>query len=110
MNSYNIGEGDVCSEISISVHPSILIQSEEAGSGQSACDAVYNPALQILVHSCHSVDQGAIVCILLDTGHIGSLDKHRVKLVPGHKHYHLGSGGTARSAIVSGSYSELKNI
>lgn len=33
MNSYNIGEGDVRSEISIGVHPSVLIQSEEAGSG-----------------------------------------------------------------------------
>lgn len=46
----------------------------------------------------------------MDIGYIGSLDKYRVKLVFGYKNYYLGSGGTVRSVIVSGSYSELKNI
>lgn len=110
MNFYNIGEGDVCSEIFISVYSFILIQFEEVGSGQSVCDAVYNFVLQILVYSCYSVDQGVIVCVFLDIGYIGSLDKYRVKLVFGYKYYYLGSGGTVRSVIVSGSYSELKNI
>lgn len=110
MNFYNIGEGDVCSEIFISVYSFILIQFEEVGSGQSVCDAVYNFVLQILVYSCYSVDQGVIICVFLDIGYIGSLDKYRVKLVFGYKNYYLGSGGTVRSVIVSGSYSELKNI
>lgn len=110
MNFYNIGEGDVCSEIFISVYLFILIQFEEVGSGQSVCDAVYNFVLQILVYSCYSVDQGVIICVFLDIGYIGSLDKYRVKLVFGYKYYYLGSGGTVRSVIVSGSYSELKNI
>lgn len=110
MNFYNIGEGDVCSEIFISVYSFILIQFEEVGSGQSVCDAVYNFVLQILVYSCYSVDQGVIICVFLDIGYIGSLDKYRVKLVFGYKYYYLGSGGTVRSVIVSGSYSELKNI
>lgn len=110
MNFYNIGEGDVCSEIFISVYSFILIQFEEVGSGQSVCDAVYNFVLQILVYSCYSVDQGVIICVFLDIGYIGSLDKYRVKLVFGYKYYYLGSGGTVRLVIVSGSYSELKNI
>lgn len=110
MNFYNIGEGDVCSEIFISVYLFILIQFEEVGSGQSVCDAVYNFVLQILVYSCYSVDQGVIICVFLDIGYIRSLDKYRVKLVFGYKYYYLGSGGTVRSVIVSGSYSELKNI
>lgn len=110
MNFYNIGEGDVCSEIFIGVNSFILIQFEEVGSGQSVCDAVYNFVLQILVYSCYSVDQGVIICVFLDIGYIGSLDKYRVKLVFGYKYYYLGSGGTVRSVIVSGSYSELKNI
>lgn len=110
MNFYNIGEGDVCSEIFIGVNSFILIQFEEVGSGQSVCDAVYNFVLQILVYSCYSVDQGVIICVFLDIGYIGSLDKYRVKLVFGYKNYYLGSGGTVRSVIVSGSYSELKNI
>lgn len=110
MNFYNIGEGDVCSEIFISVYSFILIQFEEVGSGQSVCDAVYNFVLQILVYSCYSVDQGVIICVFLDIGYIRSLDKYRVKLVFGYKYYYLGSGGTVRSVIVSGSYSELKNI
>lgn len=110
MNFYNIGEGDVCSEIFISVYSFILIQFEEVGSGQSVCDAVYNFVLQILVYSCYSVDQGVIICVFLDIGYIGSLDKYRVKLVFGYKYYYLGSGGTVRSVIVSGLYSELKNI
>lgn len=110
MNFYNIGEGDVCSEIFISVYSFILIQFEEVGSGQSVCDAVYNFVLQILVYSCYSVDQGVIICVFLDIGYIGSLDKYRVKLVFGYKYYYLGSGGMVRLVIVSGSYSELKNI
>lgn len=110
MNFYNIGEGDVCSEIFIGVNSFILIQFEEVGSGQSVCDAVYNFVLQILVYSCYSVDQGVIICVFLDIGYIGSLDKYRVKLVFGYKYYYLGSGGTVRSVIVSGLYSELKNI
>lgn len=110
MNFYNIGEGDVCSEIFISVYLFILIQFEEVGSGQSVCDVVYNFVLQILVYSCYSVDQGVIICVFLDIGYIRSLDKYRVKLVFGYKYYYLGSGGTVRSVIVSGSYSELKNI
>lgn len=110
MNFYNIGEGDVCSEIFIGVNSFILIQFEEVGSGQSVCDAVYNFVLQILVYSCYSVDQGVIICVFLDIGYIGSLDKYRVKLVFGYKYYYLGSGETVRSVIVSGSYSELKNI
>lgn len=110
MNFYNIGEGDVCSEIFVGVYSFILIKFEEVGSGQSVCDAVYNFVLQILVYSCYSVDQGVIICVFLDIGYIGSLDKYRVKLVFGYKYYYLGSGGTVRSVIVSGSYSELKNI
>lgn len=110
MNFYNIGEGDVCSEIFVGVYSFILIQFEEVGSGQSVCDAVYDFVLQILVYSCYSVDQGVIICVFLDIGYIGSLDKYRVKLVFGYKYYYLGSGGTVRSVIVSGSYSELKNI
>lgn len=110
MNFYNIGEGDVCSEIFVGVYSFILIQFEEVGSGQSVCDAVYNFVLQILVYSCYSVDQGVIICVFLDIGYIGSLDKYRVKLVFGYKYYYLGSGGTVRSVIVSGLYSELKNI